>query len=186
MATTIPTLADFEKLAIKSTGLVPMTHTKNLIDVKRGEIRGYAPDMALRMFNAGQAVPHKKGAELPESDGVGDLAQRDARDTIDNGTNGVTAGGAAASVRAGNVPTTGVGLGGTDTEIPADWREQSALVRTRIAKRISGKTESMSGAEADTIIEAEVQRRAAAGSNNTSLGGQGADTTAGAGGEQDA
>jgi hypothetical protein len=79
MAKNVATIEDFENLA-NEMGLVPVQFLIPTITDRKGDIRGYAPYTALRMFNEGMAEPvGKLNAAPAQTTGAIVLSDEDRR-----------------------------------------------------------------------------------------------------------
>lgn len=126
-------LKDFEKLANKEHGLVPMRVTEGFAPYAKDSIAGFFPGDALKHFTGGHAVP------------VGP----DGKDLVATKT-------ASAQPVTPAAPTPG-----SVVPIPEGWEKEHHLKRVKLAKEISGNDSISKADEADPIIAAEVERRAA-------------------------
>lgn len=75
MAKSVATLEDFEKLA-NEMDLVPMSFLVPTITDRKGDVRGYPPYTALRMYNEGMAEPVGKIDAAPAT-AVGGAVESD-------------------------------------------------------------------------------------------------------------
>ena len=126
-------LKDFEKLANKEHGLVPMRVTEGFAPYAKNSIAGFFPGDAFKHFTGGHAVP------------VG----ANGKDLI--------------AIKTGPTqPDTPVATSlGKVVPIPESWEKEHHLKRVKLAKEISGNDSISKADEADPIIAAEVERRAA-------------------------
>lgn len=135
MAKAVATLGDFEALA-NELDLVAMTHLVPTITENVGDVRGYAPYTAMRMYNDGLAEPVEKVAPSGGKPKAGPTENDE-----DKRKSGV--------------------------EIPEGWAELHHLQRISLGKNIAGKGDTItSAAQADTVIKAELDRRAGGVSND--------------------
>lgn len=136
MAKAVATVEDFEKLANKDTGLVPMKFLVPTITDRVGDIQGVEPRTALRWHNDGLAEP-AKGTVKPSGEAPDDTAKKGSDDDLRRGA----------------------------IAIAPDWSGLHHLQRIALARNIAGKgnDEKMTAEDADKVIQAEVERRGAAG-----------------------
>jgi len=126
-------LKDFEKLANKEHGLVPMRVTEGFAPYAENAIAGFFPGDALQHFTGGHAVPVDANGK--------DLVVTKANPTPP--------------------ATPGAKTPGSVVPIPEGWEKEHHLKRVKLAKEISGNDSISKADEADPIIAAEVERRAA-------------------------
>lgn len=131
MAKAVATVEDFEKLALKDVGLVPMKFLVPTITEQVGDIRGAEPTTALRWYNEGLAEPVKgKIKAEPENPNSGALNETDE----DRRKSAIA--------------------------IPDGWRDQHHLKNISLAKDILGdKDRSLTKEQAETEIQGELDRR---------------------------
>ena len=115
-------------------GLVPMVFAETTLPFTIGEIAGFKPAEAKKLHDDGTAVPHEsvyRSGSLPEKEAGAGLVD----ETQDEARRSAV-------------------------EIPADVLEAHGLKRMALAKKIAGR-DPATWEEADAIIKAEQQRRAA-------------------------
>lgn len=128
-------LRHYEEMARKNyRGLVPMVFAETTLPYTIGEIAGFRPAAAKKLHDDGTAVPHEsvyRSGSLPEKEAGTGLVD----ETQDEARRSAV-------------------------EIPADVLEAHGLKRMALAKKIAGR-DPATWEEADAIIKAEQQRRAA-------------------------
>ena len=122
-------LQDFEKLALRTTGLVPMQMLKDIAPNFKGDIAGLFPAAAKDYFDKGAAVPL--------------------------GRDGKPVKVAAPKKKAGTVSAANPA---GEIAIPENWRDLHHLQMIPIAAQISGEKVTKKD-EAIAIIELELKRR---------------------------
>lgn len=130
----------FEKYATKF-GLVPMRIKNGFTPHAEGEIAGFPPATAEALYLAGDAVVVDKNGDEIEVKASASPAQ------------------VMAGVSAKDFPTPPGGV--TPAEIPEGWEDLHHLQRVKLAKAISGRDDISKKEDADAVIRAEVERRAA-------------------------
>jgi hypothetical protein len=147
------TLADFERMALKNR-LVPMVIRRSFAPHFKGDVAGFPPQQALKLFEDGDAVPYRQPDAVPPQKPTATAAGK---------TPGV-------------ITTDDV----NPPVIPENWQEVHHFSRVKLASEISGRsakelsdeakarsektgTEVKQSDIADEIIAAEVEARAKKG-----------------------
>lgn len=123
-------IATFEKLA-NEHGLVPMRITESFAPWGRGDVAGFHPGEALRLYERKAAIPAAARLDV-EASAPGLLAAPDAP-----------------SAPKGNPAVV----------IPENWEALHHLQIIRLAKEIRGTSEPLGKEEAYEIVRSEIERR---------------------------